>query len=125
MELALPGIPLTFEVTFDSPALDAAISVFDVTNLAAPVLVTGPTAMHNTVANTYCGQFTGLNNKSYLILKAVYTDGTFATLDPSYSQGTETIVVESFGSGGGGGGGSNNLIGYVQSGLVLVGVIQC
>lgn len=92
MEFALPNISLTFEVTFSNPSLPAAMSVYDTTGMS-PVLVSGPTAMPNIVGNTYYGKFTASNNKSYVILKAVYTDDTFETLDPNYSQGSESIVV--------------------------------
>lgn len=126
MELAVPSIPLAFEVTFSASGLPVAMSVYDVTDINAPILVQGPTAMVNTVGATYTGAFTGANAKNYLIFKAVYTDGTFDVLDPAYSQGTETIVV----SDPGGGGGSSSsagcqLVGIIQSTPTLIGLIEC
>lgn len=124
MELALPNIKLVFEVTFDSPDLDVGMSVYD-TSGSSPVLVSGPTAMMNVVGNTYYGSFIGVNNKSYVIYKAVYTDNTFETLDGNYSQGTESIVVETPGGGGGGSSSSCEVIGVIVPNNTLIGLIDC
>lgn len=90
MNLVPSGISLPFEVTFDGPSLPVAISVYDTTANPA-VLVAGPAAMTNEVGNTYVGFFTAQPGRSYLVFKAVYLDGTFAALDPDYSQSSETI----------------------------------
>lgn len=87
------GIPISFEVTFDSPTLPVAMSVYDDSG-ASPALVSGPTAMSLVVGNTFRGKFTGAAGKPYVIFKAVYTDGTFTSLDSDYSAGTETIIAE-------------------------------
>lgn len=55
--------------------------------------------MVSVVGNTYVKSFTAIAAKSYLIFKAVYTDGTFTTLSPDYSQGTETILCENQNTG--------------------------
>lgn len=123
MEIAPAGVPLTFEVTFSSTGLPVAMSVYDTTG-EAPVKVAGPTAMGSVVGNTYYGQFTAGNNKSYVIFKAVYTDETFATLDTSYSQSSESIVVDDQGGSSGGGSGCQ-LVGYVLENLVLTGIVEC
>lgn len=98
MELAIAGVAQSFEVTFE-PANDeeaplpVAMSVYDTTN-GTPTLVAGPTAMVNVPdTNTYTGQYLPTLNHAYLILKAVYTDGTFQTFDSNYSQGSETIFA--------------------------------
>lgn len=90
MEFAPSGQKLSFEVTFDAPNLFVGMTVFDTTG-ASPVLVAGPTAMSNTIGNTYLGYFSAEPGKSYLIYKAVYTDGSYSALNTSYAQGTETI----------------------------------
>lgn len=123
MELAPSGVQLTFEITFSAPSLPVGMSVYDMSG-ESPVLVSGPTLMTNVVENTYTGNFTAEDNKTYLIFKAVYTDDTLATLDTSYAQGSESIVTD---DGGGGGSETSNcpIVGYVQSGNTLVGFIVC
>lgn len=94
MELAPSGVPLSFEVTFPSSGLPVAMSVYDDSG-SLPVLISGPLAMYNIPStNTYRGKFTAEAEKSYIILKAVYTDGTFVSLDPDYSQGSESVVAQ-------------------------------
>lgn len=92
MNLALAGRPASFDVTFDAAGLNVAMSVFDDSG-PTPVLVQGPLAMGSVIGYTYRGKFTPVSGKSYIIYKAVYTDGTFTTLHPDYSQGTETIYA--------------------------------
>lgn len=92
MELAPSGIPLSFEVTFDEPDLDVAMTVYDDTG-AEPVLLLSPFAMTLVYGNTYRGKFTPAYGKSYIIIKAVYTDGTFGTLDENYAQGSESLIA--------------------------------
>lgn len=92
-----PNVECTFEVTFDSPSLSVAMSVYDTSGIS-PVLVSGPAAMTSVVGNTYIGKFTPVNPKEYLIFKAVYTDGTLTTLSPDYSQSSESIIAQTTGS---------------------------
>lgn len=99
MNIVPAAVPTFYEVTFDLPGLFVAMSVYDITS--SPTLVAGPSAMTNVVDNTYVKSFTAVANKSYLMLKGVYTDGTFTTLDTNYSQGSETIFAEVPGAGGG------------------------
>jgi hypothetical protein len=122
VELAISNVSLAFEVTYSAPSLPVAMSVYDTTS-GSPTLVTGPTAMLNVVVNTYVGYFTAENNKSYLIFKAVYTDESFATLDESYGQGSETIVVDDQG-GSSSSDSSCVLVGFIQNNP-LVGYVEC
>ena len=125
MEFAPTGSQLSFEVTFDSPSLHVAMSVYDVTG-ASPSLVQGPTAMTIVVGNTYQGKFhPTINGKSYVIFKAVYTDNSFTTLSPDYSQGSESIIVESLSSGGSGATLVNPVIGYVDDNNEVIGLVNC
>lgn len=125
MELAPVGVSLTFEVTFDSNSLNVAMSVYD-TSSTNPVLLQGPTAMTSIVGNTYIGKFTPPLTRPYMILKAVYTDNTFATLSPNYAQGTESIIAQTI-SGGGGGGSTTGcyLVGLVIPNPVIIGFVAC
>lgn len=91
MNLALADKSHSFEVTFDNPALSVAMSVYDDSGVS-PTLVQGPSAMDLVIGNTYRGKFTPELDKQYVILKAVYTDGTFAALDSNYSQASESIL---------------------------------
>lgn len=120
MQTVPAGVSLNFEVTFDVPGLPVAMSVYDVSGVS-PILVSGPTAMFAVVGNTYGGKFTALEAKSYIIVKAVYTDGTFTTLSSNYSQGSESIVAENLN------GSSTNgaVIGIVDNHLTVVGLVNC
>lgn len=88
MQIAPPS-SLAFEVTFDSDALDVGMTVYDVTG--DPGLVLATFAMANIYGNSYVALFTPLPGHNYLIHKAVYTDGTLATIDTDYGQSSETI----------------------------------
>lgn len=124
MNLAPGGVPLSFEVTFDSGVLNVAMSVYD-TTAGSAVLVSGPAAMTNLAGtNSYYGKFTAADGHSYVIFKAVYTDGTFATLDSNYAAGTESIIAEDIGDGGGGGT-TADVIGYVIPNPTVIGYVKC
>lgn len=81
---------LSFEATYDSPSLFVAMSVYDDSGVS-PSLIQGPSAMLNFAGNSYRGKFTPSFGKTYLIFKAVYTDGTYITLHPDYAASTETV----------------------------------
>lgn len=95
MNLVPAGKSLSFEVTYDSALLNVAMSVYDDSG-NSPVLVQGPLKMEVIVANTYRGRFVPSAAKPYVIFKAVYTDDTYTTLHPDYSQGSESIRAEDF-----------------------------
>jgi hypothetical protein len=86
-------VPLSFEVTFDSPALDVGLSIYDVSN-PIPVLVGVVTAMINLVGNTYFGSFQPVFGKSYVVFKAVYTDNFLNVLSPDYAQASESFICQ-------------------------------
>lgn len=78
-----------FAVSFDSPGLPVALSIYD----DSPALIYGPIAMTNVVGNTYVGKYTPDPTKSYLVITAVYTDNTFTILDDNYSQGSSSLFA--------------------------------
>lgn len=119
MELAPAGVPLSFEVTYDSPDLNVAMSVYDDTG-PDPVLLLSPFAMARVAGNTYRGKFTAENGKSYIIIKGVYTNNTFAHLDPNYSQGSESIVAQILSQFQ-----PDQVVGYVDVESAVVGVVDC
>lgn len=119
MELAPARVSLSFEVTFDSPSLDVGMSVYDDSG-EEPELVSGPSAMALVVGNTYRGKFTAADGKSYIIIKAVYTDDTFEELNSDYAAGSESIVTQVIG----GDPPTENVVGYVDASEV-VGLVNC
>jgi hypothetical protein len=123
MELAPANVPLFFEVTFSSSALPVAMSVYNVSG-ESPVLIQGPLAMVNVIANTYLGSFTASQGLSYLIFKAVYTDDTYEILDENYYQASETIIAEALATNGGVGAGCS-IIGYVVCTNTIPGLVNC
>lgn len=123
MELAPVDVALTFEVTFDSPTLPVAMSVYD-NSTGTPVLVHGPTAMTNAVGNTYVGVFTPPNQHPYLVFKAVYTSSSFLTLSSNYSQGSESFIAQVLGGSSSSNSEGCTAVGYVVSNSELVGYVQ-
>lgn len=119
MELVPAGVALSFEATYDSPALNVAMTVYDDTG-PAPVLLLSPFAMALVYGNTYRGKFTPENGKSYIVIKAVYTDGTFGTLDPAYPQESESCYAQYIGSSPPG-----SVVGYVENTDAIVGTVEC
>ena len=119
MELVPAGVPLSFEVTFDSPDLSVGMSVYDDTG-ASPVLVQGPTLMTLVALNTYRAKFTASLGHSYVVIKAVYTDGTLLEVDTDYAQGSESLIAQNVG-----GQQLNSIVGYVLPDDVIVGQVQC
>ncbi len=99
MELVPSSVALSFEVTYDSPTLDVGMTVFNTTS-GSPVQVGSRIPMTLVYGNTYFAQFTPLENRSYVINKAVYTDDTLTTIDDNYSQGSESLFATVVGSSG-------------------------
>ena len=123
MELAPVGVSLTFEVTFDSPALHVGMSVYDNSGVS-PVLVSGPALMNNLVGNTYQGKFTPPSAKPYIIFKAVYVDSGLTTLSPDYSQGSESIIGQVFSQPSTNSTGCT-IVGLVEPNNEVTGFVQC
>lgn len=124
MELAPADVPLSFEVTFDSPSLHVAMSVYNDTG-ANPVLAFGPVAMQNVVGNTYRAKFTGTLGQNYIIFKAVYTDGTFNTLSQDYSQGSESIVCQFNSLPPTSNSDGCEIVGLIDLQNAVVGIVEC
>jgi hypothetical protein len=87
------GISLPFEVTYDLTTLFVAMQVFDCTS-GTPVFVS-TIPMTHTVNGTYVGFFTPAADKTYMINKGSYEDGTYTTLDPNRNTGSETFSTKS------------------------------
>ncbi len=123
MEFVPSSNTVSCEVTFDSPDLDVGMSVYDDSG-PSPVLLSGPTAMILVANYTYRGKFVAGLNKNYIVIKAVYTDETFTTLDPNYSQGSESIVARNITPSGPVATGCS-VIGIVDNNLQIVGRVIC
>lgn len=122
MELAAGNVPVACEVTYDSPDLFVGMSVYDVTNLGVPILLS-QILMTNVVGNTYVSGFIPLAGRSYLVFKAVYTSSALITFDGLHSQASETIVGYDFGQAPGPG--IVSVIGYVDCNGPIVGPVNC
>jgi hypothetical protein len=85
------GLPLPFEVTFDDDDLDVAMKVYDVTGVPALVATVPMTHMDG---GTYVASFTPDPDKSYVVRKSVYTDGTYTVLEGGYSSGSESFATK-------------------------------
>lgn len=123
MELVPPDVALPFEVTFDSPDLDVAMRVFNVSS-GSPIQVGSPIPMTVAYGNTYFGRFTAVVDRAYVINLAVYTDNTYATLDDNYSQGSESIYAQTSG-GGGSTQAVGEVVGYVENTGAIEGQVVC
>lgn len=118
MELAPAGIPLSFEVTYDRDDLNVGMSVYDDTG-SVPVLLLSPFAMLLVAGNTYRGKFTPQNGKSYIIIKAVYTDDTLTTVDEDYGQGSESIYSQYLTQP------VQSVVGLVDDNEPILGLVEC
>jgi hypothetical protein len=70
------------------------MQVFDVST-GSPVQVGSTIAMAHMSNGTYVGFFTATATKTYVINKAVYTDGTYTGLNTLYSPGSESFQASS------------------------------
>lgn len=100
MQIVASGSPLTFEYAAydESSVLSVAMKVYDITTIGSPVLV-ATTGMTHIFGGAYVANFTPVVAKQYLIHKAVYTDGSYTTLDPLRSPATETFLASSAAGG--------------------------
>lgn len=90
------GIAVPFSAVFvgANPAR-VAMSVYDDSG-SSPSLLLAPFLMNHTVGDVYSAKFTPVTNKSYVIVMAVYTDGTFTTVDgafPAQSAGANAQYI--------------------------------
>jgi hypothetical protein len=78
------GIPNAFSAAFvgATPGF-VAMSVWDIST-SSPSLVQNPTLMTALSTDIYSALFTPSNSHNYVAVMAVYTDGTFATINSSF-----------------------------------------
>lgn len=94
MPLAPAGLPINLPAVFPgaNPAF-VAMSVYDDTG-TSPVLLLSPVLMAPVHADCYRGKFTPLVGKLYVAYMAVYTDGTFTTLDAAFAVYQQAFSVQ-------------------------------
>lgn len=136
------GKSISLEVTYDSAVLFVAAKIFDDSGVS-PVLV-ATLAMDSFFGNSYRAKFTPVAGKTYVANKAVYTDGTFVTMDNNYSQGSDSFqavdfavavldvamgahdlpgtVGEAIANAGGSGGSAGSIVGIMSDDEPVVGV---
>lgn len=91
--IAVDGQQIPIEVSFDPGLLFVAMKVRDVTAGYPGTLVGSAVPMVEFDTGSYGASFTGTAGKNYVLSKAVYTDGTYATRDPNYSPGSDSVQV--------------------------------
>lgn len=101
MQVVAAGTPLSFEYgAYDEVgSLSVGMKVYDITSIGSPTQVGSTIAMAHIFGGAYAALFTPAANKQYLIHKAVYTDGSFTTLDPNRSPGVETFFASNTAGG--------------------------
>jgi len=89
MQFLKYGSPFSFNYsTYDQAAgLFVAARIYNVTS-GVPIF-DSQVAMAELQDGVYSGQFTGLYGQSYLVISAVYLDGTYTTLDTSRAPAAE------------------------------------
>lgn len=99
MQVVPSGAALTFEYSSydESSSLFVAMKVYDVTS--TPTLVGSAIPMTHVFGGTYVGSFTPTAAHQYVVNKAVYTDGSYTTLDPTRSPGSESFLASSAAGG--------------------------
>lgn len=80
-------------VTLDPGLLFVAIKVRDITAGSPGSLVGSAIPMVEGEPGSYTAAFTGVATKLYSVKKAVYTDGTYATIDNAYPSGDDVVQV--------------------------------
>jgi len=92
MQIAQAGVALPFEVTYYESDLFVGMVVLDVST-GTPVQVGDVIPMEIAADNTYFARFTPSNGKAYVVVKSVYTDDTYETIDTEYAAGSESFYA--------------------------------
>lgn len=124
MSIAQSGIPFGINYTsYDQlSSLFVRASIYDITS-GSPSFVANVNLTHAS-AGSYNGIYTGTAGKVYAVVSAVYTDGTYSTLDPNRSPATDPVQCLDFAVQGSGSLTSavNNLLAIMNS---LAGTLGC
>lgn len=82
-------LPFNYATYDANPALFIRASVSDLSS-GSPVFVQN-VVMHHLVLGVYFGSFSGVLSKTYMISSAVYTDGTYSTIDFNRAPAAESF----------------------------------
>jgi hypothetical protein len=115
------GLIKVIEETWGDPGLFARADVFDVTTGA--FVFSGHVVMNEIVPGSYAGVMTPQAGRSYYVAKRVYTDDTFAAVDPGYSQASEEFQAVNLAFAGAEAGGLS-MIGVIEQMSELQGSIE-
>lgn len=102
MSIVVPsGKEICFDYSFysGSPGMPVAMKIYDLSLGPGLEVLVATVAMYHVFNGTYWGTYTFSGTdaqKNFLIQKSVYTDGTFATVDGTYSPGSEIVEVDGF-----------------------------
>lgn len=118
MEFLASGILSPFEVTFGDPSLFVRAAIYDMSS-GTPVFISNA-VMSEVTTGTYVGTFTPANNTTYLIVKRVFTDGTYATVDTNYSPSSESAQSKTLSSSSSSGGSNCGLVVTLESSELVV-----
>jgi len=72
------------------PGLDVAAEIWDNTT-SVPGTLAATVPMTHTSGGVYVGQYVFVKNKTYTIVKRVYTDGTYTTPAPGFSPDEDDV----------------------------------
>jgi len=92
--LAPAGVPIAFSAYFAgaTPGFTAMV-VYDVTT-NTPTIAQAAAVMTNFGGSFFTSKFTPTAGKAYAVILAVYLDGTFASLNTSYTPVVESINAQ-------------------------------
>lgn len=100
--IAQSGQILPIEITYIDPGLFVQAEINDVTTGTRVFVQDLHLAEYP--PGSYVGYFSPIAGKSYYVIKRVFTDGTYTTVDPNYAP--STLAVQCVNVSGGGGGSS-------------------
>ena len=104
-------------------SLNVAATILDNTEGLPGTLAEFVHMTYSGLGGVYLGQFTFTAGHTYSIIKLVYTDNTFETIDTDFSPDQDDVQCVDV--GGGGGGDSCTLVGIVSASPTLVGCVEC
>lgn len=94
---SLKSIAFEYSVYSGDGARPVAMKIYDLSSGTAALVST--IAMTHVFNGTYWGAntfTTAQSGKNFLIQKSVFTDNTYATVDGTYSPGSEIVEVDGF-----------------------------
>ena len=88
------GFPASVEVTYSDPSLFVGLQLYDDSGVS-PIAVGSIIPMLNWIGSSYRAQVSGTQGKWYIYRIAVYTDGTYTTVDSDQPNGSGSMYFQS------------------------------